>query len=101
MSTVTTRSGLATGTFWSSRNENIRRSGPQARVPAGLMINGKTDGAWLPCQAATASADGAGVVAHAPAAEGEAADGAADGDAAPPPVHPASTTSKAVATASR
>ena len=75
--TDTVRSGAATGTLDASRNENIMRFCPQASVPPGSMICGKTLGAWLPCHAVTASLAGSGVVAHASGLPEGAAEGRA------------------------
>ena len=77
----------------------MKRVGPQAIVPAGLMICGKIEGSWVPDQDVTASLDGAAVVAQAPAPPEADGPTAADGAlvAAPVALHAARITSRAAA----
>src|SRR5262245_11660310 len=72
--TWTVRSGLATGTFWLSRNENSSRVEPQVMVPAGLMICGKTVGCCRLTSQPSGVPDGVGVTGQpaAPPPEAEA-----------------------------
>src|SRR5689334_14228253 len=83
--TSTVRSGLATGTFCESRNENISRVVPHVTVPDGLMICGKTDGLWVVTSQPSGVSAGLGVTGHAAAADPEADAG---GVAEPPVVPP-------------
>ena len=66
--TSTVRSGLATGTFCASRNENISRVGPQATVPGRVDDLREDDGSLRPDVPALGRAlPVRGVVGHAPA----------------------------------
>src|SRR5690242_11531283 len=64
----TFRSGLATGTFCASRNENISLVVPHVTVPDGLMICGKIDGDWFVTSQPSGVPAGVGVTGQAPAA---------------------------------
>src|SRR4029079_5133459 len=65
--TPTVVSGFATGTFWSSRNENIKRVLPQVTLPAGLMTCGNTDGRCALMSHPSGVPDGGGVTGQASA----------------------------------
>src|SRR4026209_2637940 len=103
--TPTVVSGFATGTFWSSRNENIKRVLPQVTLPAGLMTCGNNDVRCALMSHPSGVPDGGGVTGQDPAPVEDDVPGL---DAAgvpvlppPPPVHAATVMSSAHSRASR